>query len=140
VKFGVLLDLALNKEDGLKGVEAGGQVVEDDLAGVGGNLRGVGVVGGEGVPVGDEEEAVVLGVVLQADPVMEGAHVVAEVQFAGGSHAAEDALTGSRSGVRHGILRLEDGFGYCTGGQRPAFVRKTGSIETPADTIYVNPS
>jgi hypothetical protein len=35
---------------------------------------------------------------------VEGAHVVAEVEFAGGAHAAEDALAG-RSGVGHGILR-----------------------------------
>lgn len=99
----MLFDVALDEEHGPGGIEAGGEVVEDDLTGVGGDLRGVGVVGGEGVDVGDEEEALVL--VLQANPVVEGAHVVAEVKFACGAHAAEDALTAQRSGVRHGILR-----------------------------------
>ena len=53
-------------------------------------VGGVGVIGGEGMPVGDEKVAVV--VVLQAYPVVEGAHVVAEMQFAGGPHAAQHAL------------------------------------------------
>ena len=35
------------------------------------------VVGGESVPVGDEEVALVLAAVLELDPVGEGAHVVA---------------------------------------------------------------
>ncbi len=100
----MLADVALDEEDGFGGVEAGGEVVEGDVARVGGDLRGVGVVGGEGVEVGDEEVTLVLGVVLKADPVVEGAHVVTEMGFAGGAHAAEDALAG-RSGVGHGILR-----------------------------------
>ena len=71
------------------GVEAGGEEVEGDVADVLAEGRGVGVVGGEGVEVGDEEVAVVL--VLELDPVVERAHVVAEVQAAGGAHAREDA-------------------------------------------------
>ena len=51
-------------------------------------LRGVGVVGGQRVPVGDEEEAIVL--VLQLDPVIQRAHEVSQVQLAGGAHAAQD--------------------------------------------------
>jgi hypothetical protein len=53
-------------------------------------VRGVGVIGGEGMPVGYEKVAVV--VALQAYPVVEGAHVVAEMQFAGGPHATQHAL------------------------------------------------
>jgi hypothetical protein len=131
VEFSVLFDVALDEEDRFGGVEAGGEVVEDDFAGVRGDLRGVGVVGGEGVPVGDEVVAVVLRVVLQADPVVQGAHIVAEVKFAGGAHAGEDALTGCgantgrvrgpgktgrRSGVRHWFLREGNRFEYCTRG------------------------
>jgi hypothetical protein len=41
------------------------------------------------VEVGDEEEAVVR--VLKLDPVVEGAHIVAEVEATGGAHTAEDA-------------------------------------------------
>ena len=51
----------------------------------------VGVVGRECVEVGDEEVAIVL--VLELDPVVERAHVIAEVESAGGPHAAEDAGT-----------------------------------------------
>jgi len=48
------------------------------------------------MPVGDEEVALVLRVVLEADPVVQGAHVVAEVGFAGGAHALRTRL---RAGV-----------------------------------------
>jgi hypothetical protein len=41
------------------------------------------------VQIRDEEIAVVL--VLELHPVVEGAHIVAEVQPAGGAHAREDA-------------------------------------------------
>ena len=59
------------------------------------DAAGVGVVGGERVDVGDEEVAVV--VLLQVHPVFEGAHVVAEVESAGGPHAAEDARARGRA-------------------------------------------
>lgn len=42
------------------------------------------------LPVGDEEEAVML--VLQGEPALDGAGVVPEVQRTGGPHASEDAL------------------------------------------------
>ena len=49
------------------GIEARGQPVDHDLADVVLDLRRVLVAGGQRVPVGDEEKAVVL--VLQLDPV-----------------------------------------------------------------------
>src|SRR5262245_65998763 len=52
-------------------------------------MRGVLVAGGEHVPVGDEEEALVL--ILQLDPVTQRAMPVAEVQRAGRTHAGKDA-------------------------------------------------
>ena len=70
------------------GVETGGEEVERDIADVLPERGGVGVVGGEGVEVGDEEVALVL--VLELDPVVERAHVVAEVEAASGTHARED--------------------------------------------------
>ncbi len=83
----------------LRGIEAGGEEVQGHfVARCCAELDGVGVVGGERVVVGDEEEALVLwravfvGGVLQLDPVVERAHVVAEMEPAGGSHAAEYAL------------------------------------------------
>ena len=71
-------DVRLLEDDGAAGVEAGGEKVERDLEDVLLHAGGVGVVGGEGVQVGDEEEAVV--VVLEVDPVVQRTHVVAEVQ------------------------------------------------------------
>ena len=89
MQLGVLGDVGLDEDGRALGVEPGGEEVEGDVADVLAESGGVGVVGGEGVEVGDEEEAVVL--VLKLDPVVERAHVVAEVQAASGAHAAKDA-------------------------------------------------
>jgi hypothetical protein len=88
----VVHDLRLLEDDATAGVESGGEEVERDVLQVLLQERGVGVVGGEGVEVGDEEVSVV--VLLKVHPVMERAHVVAKVQATGGSHAGEDAGTG----------------------------------------------
>ena len=56
--------------------------------------RRIGVVAGEGVPVGDEVEAIVGGIVLQADPVLQRAEIVADVEASGGAHAGENAIRG----------------------------------------------
>ncbi len=87
-QFGVLRDAALLEKDGLLRVEAGSKVVKHDFAAVRLDIRGVGVVRCKGVPVGDEEIALVLAAVLQLDPVGEGSHVVAQVQLARWAHAA----------------------------------------------------
>ena len=63
-------DVALDEEGAERGVEAGGQEVEGNVADVLLELAGVGVVGGGGVVVGDEEVAVVL--MLEGDPVFGG--------------------------------------------------------------------
>jgi hypothetical protein len=63
----MLLHAALQEKHALRGIEAGGEIVEQDLFDVVRDLGGVGVVGGEGVPVGDKEVAIVL--ILQLDPV-----------------------------------------------------------------------
>ena len=88
-EFGVLGDVGLDEDRRALGVEAGGEEVQGDVTDVLAEGRGVGVVGGEGVKVCDEEVAVVL--VLEPGPVVERAHVVAEVQAAGWAHAGEDA-------------------------------------------------
>jgi len=61
VKLRVFGDERLLEDDGLARVEAGGEIVGNDLDGVLCDLRRVGVIAGEGVPVGDEKEAVVPG-------------------------------------------------------------------------------
>ena len=89
VQLGVLRHVRLDEQRAALGIEARRQVVEDDFQRVLLDAAGVGVVGGQRVPVGDEEEALV--VILQAHPIAQRPHVVAEVQFAGGSHAAQNA-------------------------------------------------
>src|SRR6184192_2023604 len=90
----VLGHVRLDEERRDSGVEARGQPVDEHLADVLLKRRRLVVAGGEHVPVGDEEEAVVL--VLQLDPVAQRAVVVAEVQPTGGPHAGEDAPRGRR--------------------------------------------
>ena len=68
VQFRVLRDLRLDEQRRRRRVEARAQPVDHHLPGVLLDLRGVLVAGGERVPVGDEEEALVL--VLQVDPVL----------------------------------------------------------------------
>src|SRR5262249_5934545 len=55
------------------------------------DFGGIGVVGGECMPVGDEEKTVVL--VLHANPIVERADVVAQMQPAGRAHTAQHAFT-----------------------------------------------
>src|SRR6266481_7373968 len=95
MEFGVFGDLGLEEDCGFGGVEAGGQEVDGDLQGVFGDGGGVGVVGGEGVPVGDEVETFVRGIGLELDPVLQGAEVVADVETSGGAHAGDDSVRGS---------------------------------------------
>ncbi len=64
-------------------------------------LLRVGVVGGQRVPIGDKEKAVIL--VLQAHPIAQCPDVIAEVQLSGGSHAAQDAAF--FDGIRHQNLK-----------------------------------
>ncbi len=97
MEFGVFGDERLQKDRGFRGVEAGGEIVDGDLQRVFGDGAGVGVIAGEGVPVGDEEKTVVGGIVLRADPVLESAEIVADVEASGGAHAGENAF-GFRGG------------------------------------------
>jgi hypothetical protein len=84
--------MALNEDGGFFRIESGGQVVQGDVEGFELEAARIGVVRGQRVPVGDEEVALVL--VLQLDPVGQGAHVVAQVELAGGTHSAQNTRTG----------------------------------------------
>ena len=78
---------ALDHEVRALGVEPDGEPVGGDLDhGVADAVDVVGVVGD--LVVGDEEEALVL--VLEAEPVFEGARVVAEVEGPGGPHPGQN--------------------------------------------------
>src|SRR5580704_6369504 len=89
VQFCVLGHVRLDEESGDPGVQPRGQPVDEHVAHVLLQARGVLVAGGEHVPVGDEEITLVL--VLQLDPVAQRPVVVAEVQPPGGTHAREHA-------------------------------------------------
>ena len=103
MKFGVFDDLGLLEDDGFGGIEAGSEEIDGDLERVLGDGGSVGVVAGEGVPVGDEVEAVVGRIVLETDPVLEGAEVVADVEASGGAHAGEYSIGGGGQEVRSSI-------------------------------------
>src|SRR5437879_1090125 len=60
------------------------------------------------MPVSDEEKRIVA--FLQLDPVGEGTHIVAKVEFSRGAHAAQDALLASGGcRVRFGNRSLRRG-------------------------------
>ncbi|MCK7524064.1 MAG: hypothetical protein MZV64_43770 [Ignavibacteriales bacterium] len=85
----MLGDVALDEDRAFGRVEPGGHVVEGGVPDP--TLQELGVVGdGDGVEVDDGEEAVV--VVRQADPVLDGTEVVADVDGAARLDAAQDAL------------------------------------------------
>ena len=101
----VLRHVGLHEQRRDARVQAGGQIVDQHLPDVFLQLRGVLVAGGQHVPVGDEEEALVL--VLQLDPVAQRAVVVAEVQRARGAHAGEDPA-GLRIGAHGRVQRMAE--------------------------------
>jgi len=88
-QLGVLGQPALDEERRLVGVEAGGEPVGDHLVDRSLDHLALLVVRRQRVPVGGEEEALVL--VLQAHPVLERAVPVAEVHRPGRPHAGENA-------------------------------------------------
>ena len=92
LKLGVFGDGRLDEQRGLLGIEACRQPIGGDFDGVLRDLRCVGVIGGQRVPIGDEEKAFVLRIVLQLDPILERAEIMADVQAPGGAHAAQDSF------------------------------------------------
>ena len=100
MEFGVFGNERLLEDDGLRGVEAGGEIVDGDLQRVFGDGGGVGVVAGERVPVGNEIETFVGRIGLKLDPVLKSAEVVADVETAGGAHAGEDPVGGGGVGQK----------------------------------------
>ena len=65
-------------------VQPAGDPVGDHVVRVLDDAGGVGVVGGQRMPVGDEVETIVL--VLERGPVLQRSHEMPEVQFAGRAH------------------------------------------------------
>jgi len=88
VQLRVLGHVRLDEQRGDPGIEAGRQPVDEHVAYLLLQVQGLVVAGREHVPVGHEEETLVL--VLQFHPVAQRAVIVAEVQPAGGPHAGQD--------------------------------------------------
>src|SRR6516162_6169580 len=103
MQLGVLRHVRLDEQCATLRVEPGRKIVDDDFERVLLNAGRVGVIGGQRVPIGDEEETVIT--ILQADPIAQRADVVAEVQFSGGSHAAQNAAFFRRVGLVHQNLK-----------------------------------
>src|ERR1700693_711889 len=123
MQLGVLGDLRLNEEGGLLRVEAGDEPVGGDLNGVLGDLRSVGVIGRERVPIRDEVETFTRRVVLEFDAVLEGSEGAAGGEPPSRAHAADDAFAGggggshsggaSRHGCSRALTRFTWGGGSC---------------------------
>jgi tryptophan synthase beta subunit len=66
------------------GIEPGGEKVDDEFDAALLYVGSIGVVGGECVPVSNEEEALLL--LLELNPVLQGADIVPKMKFSGGTH------------------------------------------------------
>jgi hypothetical protein len=85
MQLGVFGHLRLHEQRGDTRIEAGGQPVDHDFVHRLGQAGGVLVTGGQRVPVGNKEVALVL--ILQLDPVAKCAVVIPQMQRSGGAHA-----------------------------------------------------
>ena len=85
----------LYEQGGVPGVDAARQPVDHHVPDVLAHRTGFVVVGGERVPVGDEEIALVL--VLEPHPVLQHAPVVSEMQLPGRTHPGNHPLMLSRN-------------------------------------------
>src|SRR5271155_3454106 len=108
----MLLHMALHEHRALLRIKPCREKVQGHLARVLSDLRRIGVVGGEGVPVSDKEVALVL--MLQAHPVVECSHVIAQMELAGGAHTAQHTLPRIRRRDRHSGPLYEKCSSYCT--------------------------
>ena len=82
-------DVGLDEDEAPFRIDAGGQPVEDHVVYVRPDDLGVaaGLHGGQGMHVHGAIDAVI--VLLQVHPVLQGAHVIAQVQQPGGPHPGE---------------------------------------------------
>ena len=87
MQLGVLGHVRLHEQGRDPGVQARGQPVDEHVVDVLLQPRRVLVAGGQRVPVGDEEVALVL--VLQFHPVAQRAVKIAQMQRPGGPHAGQ---------------------------------------------------
>ena len=84
------------------GIDAGREPVDHHVPDVLLDLTGLVVMRRQRVPVGDEEQALVL--VLQLHPVLQHAVVMPEMQRAGRAHAGQDSIGQHDRGGGNGTL------------------------------------
>ena len=80
----MLRHLRLHEQCRRAGADAGRQPIHRHIHDMLGKLTGLGIIGGQRMPVDDAEEAVVL--VLQLDPVLQHAVIVPKVQTTARTH------------------------------------------------------
>ena len=90
VQLRVLFHFGLHEKYALRGIESRCHPVRGRVEGRLADLRRIGVVGRQRVPVRDEEETGIL--LLQPHPVADGAEVIAEMHTARWTEAAENVL------------------------------------------------
>ena len=93
MQLGVFRHPRLNKEPRRAWIDADREPVDDHVPDALLDDRGPLVLGGQGVPVGHEKEALVF--LLQGQPVFEDAMIMAEMQPARGTHARQHPLLNS---------------------------------------------
>ena len=132
--------LALQKDRALLPVQSGRQKVQRNLAHVGLQRFCIGVVGGQRVVVGDEVEALILRaailqhLVLQLHPVLQRAHVVAQVQPSRRTHAAQNALARRMICLFAHFSLSGKGTGFC-----PGLHRRQHSVEHAQQRVIERP-
>src|SRR5215472_2692883 len=99
-------DQRLLKDHAFLRIEPCGQIIRGNFNDVLRHAGSVRVVARQRVPVRDEVEAFVGGIVLQARPILQRAKVVPNVQTARRAHAAEDAGTLERGSLAPAFTTL----------------------------------
>src|SRR5690625_594790 len=82
----------LQEDSGLRRVDTAGQPVNDQLPDAIRKHRALIVVGGQRMPVSNEEKAFML--LLQFDPILQHAMVMPQVQTTGRTHARQNTALG----------------------------------------------
>ena len=129
VQFGMLRHARLDEEMRHARIDAGRQPVDHHVPDARRDDVRLFVVGGERMPVGHEEEAVVL--VLQLDPVLQHAVIVAQMELAGRPHAGQDATVGGQFFFQGVLLSVSAGQ-VCSSRWCRSRPRAAGSRKWPA--------
>ena len=98
-EFGVGGHGGLHHDGAIGGIDAGGKIEGGNLADFRAQLGRI-LIDCDGVQIHDAENTLV--VVLDADPILESAQVIADVKVAGGLHSGEDSCS-------HGRWRWSEG-------------------------------